>query len=255
MKTRKAFTLIELLVVIVIIGILAALLLPALSNARKKAYQASCVAGERNFAQAWIMFANDHDGKVGIGAPTGGGWLWDIDIATRDDLVQHYGLTRQSCYCPSNPGQNQDILWTCGACGGNTAVLGYWMLIQRVDANGNPITGSTGWAAGPNNTYFKKYANSGDGSRSAFVYDLVNSSDPNRSLQVLLACGIISDAAGNFTSVMGITSHKSTHLGGSGVPLGSNVCYTDGHAEWLPFEQLKTRYVPTALNPNARFWW
>jgi prepilin-type N-terminal cleavage/methylation domain-containing protein/prepilin-type processing-associated H-X9-DG protein len=101
---HRAFTLIELLVVIAIIAILAALLLPALGEAKQKAWKTSCISNLHQIGLGMKMFADDNEELF---PESGGDILWGaIDAGTgkagwMEQIYTQVGNTN-AYNCPGN---------------------------------------------------------------------------------------------------------------------------------------------------------
>ena len=61
---QKGFTLIELLVVVAVLGILAALLLPALGRSKEQAHRTVCGNNLKQLSTAWLLYAEEHNEQL-----------------------------------------------------------------------------------------------------------------------------------------------------------------------------------------------
>ena len=109
-QNASPFTLIELLVVIAIIAILAAMLLPALNQARESARTAKCTSQEKQIATGYLSYAMDNAGIMPIawaGTATNPIWMpwWG--------MVAPYTGTTGLSFGWNNPADQDPKLYQC----------------------------------------------------------------------------------------------------------------------------------------------
>jgi prepilin-type processing-associated H-X9-DG protein/prepilin-type N-terminal cleavage/methylation domain-containing protein len=128
-RPGAAFALIELLVVIAIIGLLAALLVPALSSSKVKARQTGCLSNMRQLGLGMIMYADDFQGflpRTTHGGTTAESWV--------NTLKPYVGNTDKIRLCPADPRRNERLTNN-----GTSYIINEFLAVPLRDPFGNEL--------------------------------------------------------------------------------------------------------------------
>ena len=242
----KAFTLIELLVVIAIIGILAAMLLPALNKARQKSWLASCVSNEKQWALCFSMYADDFSGRLYYQV-VGNNWD-DVGTSFSNPYLSYIGGGDQSHrirtmrICPARRG---------GVDVDNSSFHSYSMPIGRYLKSGSYLDANGGSSPFVENSV----------SPPAYFPSLKSLPRPSEFLLLIdssghtLKCGAtaLNDAVTGVNALPADPVSAITRHGGQ-----VNCLFGDYHVETVPLSKLKTQDSYACDDPSdpTKFnWW
>lgn len=113
-KKKIGFTLVELLAVIAIIGLLTALLLPAIGRVREAAKRTQCISNLHQIGQALTLYANLHKSIIPELDPYSSNQIYNVNGGYQSRqglgyLSPHLDEVLSVLYCPSERILNRDI--------------------------------------------------------------------------------------------------------------------------------------------------
>jgi prepilin-type N-terminal cleavage/methylation domain-containing protein/prepilin-type processing-associated H-X9-DG protein len=232
-----AFTLIELLVVIAIIAILAAMLLPALSKAKERAFRSSCMSNERQIGIAAAVYTGENKETLPEenAASVSGDWPHDMTKALVDQF-QNAGLpNRQVFYCPGTLAiirGNETNWWDFTS---TRRVLGFGFFNKRISTDTR--TGINGCF------YIGKLAETNRPVDTAWVVDETMSLTQTAPYNFVVPSSNVPAQDGG--------AYRPAHRDGNNAA-GGNLLFLDGHTGWKQFSSMLPRYQPTS---SSRPWY